>query len=185
MKRSVAAMLLGLMLVCSLVGCGKKDNAANSAPSAAMFSVTGTNAVLYDAAVDFLSKQNDSDVFLPVLGIVGTFENEAGTTCYVLHCDQYIFPGLSKAIADKEGLTGFPGQSVLWMCVEIGADGNVASVKASLDGEPDHPDSIRDICGPLTQLADTILSGSSPSVTETFPDMEPMEMLQLYVDAQN
>jgi len=70
------------------------------------------------------------------------------------------------------------------MCVEIGTDGNVISVKGSEDGDTDWNKSIEDLCGPLTELANTIISGSTPSVTETFPDMEPMQMLQLYVDAQ-
>lgn len=188
MKKTIAALLTCLILILSLVGCSKKEDSANSNPSATMFSITDTNAVLYDAVMDFLSKQNDSEVSLPVLSIVGTFENEAGNTCYVLNCDQYIFPGLDEAIANNEDLTqerpGFPGQISLWMCVEIGTDGNVISVKGSEDGDTDWNKTIEDLCGPLTELANTIISGSTPSVTETFPDMEPMQMLQLYVDAQ-
>lgn len=189
MKRSITAFLLSLVLILSLAGCNEKKAASpSSQPSATMFSLTDTQAVLYDNATAFLLQQNDSEVFLPVLSIVGTFVNEAGNTCYVLNCDQYIFFGLEEAMANNEDLTqerpGFPGQSVLWMCVEMGTDGKVVSVKASEDGNTSCTDTIQDICGPLTELADTIISGSSPSVTGVFPDMEPMEMLQLYVDAQ-
>ena len=53
-----------------------QERPALPVPSASMFSLTGREAVLYDAAVAQRYPRDDNDIVLPSLGVYGSFEED-------------------------------------------------------------------------------------------------------------
>ena len=67
-----------------------QERPALPVPSAAMFSLTGREAVLYDAAVSQKYPRSDNDIVLPSLRVRGSFEEDGKTVVICdLHYDFY------------------------------------------------------------------------------------------------
>ena len=67
-----------------------QERPALPVPSASMFSLTGREAVLYDAAVSQKYPRSDNDIVLPSLRVRGSFEEDGKTVVICdLHYDFY------------------------------------------------------------------------------------------------
>ena len=83
----------GCTAVYAMLGTDKTapEQGAALRATAEMFSLEGPEAAIYNAVSQYYSdKLTAADVGLPALGVAGTYQNEAGNTCYVLECHAYL-----------------------------------------------------------------------------------------------
>lgn len=174
----------GCTAVYAMLGTDKTalEQGAALRATAEMFSLEGPEAAIYNAVSQYYSdKLTAADFGLPALGVAGTYQNEAGNTCYVLECHAYL---CFFAVKPPEGDSPAPwaGHEHTWICVELSEDNTVVSFTPAGNGEGSDKD-IRELCGPLTSLAEQILTGAAPESERVFPASSPVEMFEVFINA--
>ena len=86
--------------------------------------------------------------------------------------------------SEGEYQNDFPvGESTLWMGIIVSQDNDKnVQVLVSRDGTL-WAESVRELCGPLTELADCIINNNEPEVIRHIPDLSQEELLQLYLNS--
>lgn len=92
-----------------------------------------------------------------------------------------------RATAEMFSLEGdspapWAGHEHTWICVELSEDNTVVSFTPAGNGEGSDKD-IRELCGPLTSLAEQILTGAAPESERVFPASSPVEMFEVFINA--
>ncbi len=157
-------------------------------PSSEAFSLSGIDAVLYDAAAQWYSSRGGLfHLLIPSLALIGEYKNEAGDTCYIClfkHCDYYNLAfGLSDKTDPQYRLStdskGIPTR----FTISTAADGSYVCTEIfeRVDGA-DADASIEYMCGPLTELAEDLKCGKDIEIVRQITSEDPVELLQSYLD---
>lgn len=151
-------------------------------PTADMFGLTGERAAIFDCLVnDFWAQHPDANtLYLPRVTCYGTYE-AAGRTVYVCRVQEDYYYELTL-----ENRSVMPGAGSTFMCFHMGGSDAgtpvVDSWAQAQDGGGWGP-SIRDLCGPLTDLADYLLGVEGAETFTPVWDELPSgpDMLRQYV----
>ena len=125
-------------------------------PTSEMFGLTGEYAAIFDCLVDeyWMRHQDAYTLYLPRFTCYGTYE-AAGRVVYVCHVQENYYYELTL-----ENRSVMPGAGSTLMAFYIGGSGAGTPVidywGRAQDGEG-YGASVRDLCGPLTDLADAYL----------------------------
>lgn len=175
------AILLLLLSACQMKNRNLEVDSSGSVPNSSaddeltlptseVFALTGADALLYDAMVSAYASEIDSSyVCIPRLGIVETYQDDCGNTCYVCQCHTNIYLSSGE----------LAGEEILWVCITVLRDSDkTVPILKSKDGDV-WAESIRELCGPLTDLADAIIAGEEvPEITRNIPELEEAELLR-------
>lgn len=153
-------------------------------PNSEMYSLNGTDAVIFDAVSQFVNGNSaQSDVCIPMLDLVGEYENDNGNDCYILKCHLYIYFDLQDVLNGVSEQTDLlPGEEISWVCVTLSDDGGLVDLLKSQDGDT-WAESVIKLCGPLSDLANDIISNTAPDTIRTFPDVDQEQLVQAYVES--
>lgn len=148
-------------------------------PSSTLFSLSDTDAIIYDAAIRACSSTDMSTyVLLPNLSLVGTYQDDADNTCYVCKCHLHLYDFSEGQYQDDLPV----GESILWLGIVVPQNNSEdVAVLESLDGSL-WAESVRELCGPLTELADNIINNNALEVIRNIPAFDQEEALQLYLN---
>ena len=148
-------------------------------PTAGLLGLDGVYGALFDALVDdrwTISRENHS-LYLPRLTCYGTYE-EDGQTVYVCHVAESFYYDLTL-----ENRTVGTGAGSLPAALTVDASGRVTEIRKALDGEG-YASSVRDLCGPLTQVADAMLGVEGAQASPVWNGMPAAaDLLRRYVEA--
>ncbi len=152
-------------------------------PTSALFGLGGEYAAIFDYLVDgrWETHQANHTLYLPQITCYGTYE-QAGRTVYVCRVAENFYYDLTL-----ESRTVTPGYGISLMAFIMDDNGPggapaVEEVMAQPDGEGS-AQAVRELCGPLTDLAEAYLSGDG--MPEPVWDGMPAgaDLLRLYVQS--
>lgn len=148
-------------------------------PTAELLGLDGEYGTLFDALVDDrwnISRENHS-LCLPRITCYGTYE-EAGGTVYVCSVAEAFYYDLTL-----ENRTVTTGAGNTPAALTVDASGRVTEIRKALDGEG-YASSVRDLCGPLTQVADAMLGVEGAQASPVWNGMpSAADLLRRYVEA--
>lgn len=161
-------------------------------PSSETFGLEGVDAVLYDAAAEFDSTKigegrlPETDLLLPSLGLLDTYQTEDGSTCYVCLFREYLYYDLAYGLRDPDHPQYSFGGGVNYarFTVSESDDGELICTEmyTSLDGGG-WAYSIRVICGPNEELAEAIINNEELSVeVQNITPADNVGLLNVYLD---
>lgn len=163
-------------------------------PTADTFGLTGTDATLYNLAVgqfnnsvlgeDVLGK-GSTDLVFPALTLLGSQENDDGTTTYVVTFRGLSFYGLGDALKDlKHPTYDHDGCSSNLESFIVDKSGKCISKDSLHDDEGS--EGIERVCGSLKSLADFLIRNQSdpinPADARDIPLLDKDQMLQAYLN---
>lgn len=169
-------------------GDGILQTAEFPLPCGAAFGLEGEDAALYDAAVTALAQrwaewltEDETMLILPRLAVWGQYDGENGDVHYVCGLNElyYYDAGLDLAHMDPYNSGGAGGP----VRVTISASGVCTDIQETCDGA-DNTQRIRELCGPLTDLADALNSGAEelPYGVRSLAPQDTLERLNAYLD---
>ena len=126
-------------------------------PTGEVFGLKGDDAALYTAVAKFICPDAiDGDLLLPSLKVYGSYDADNGGKNYVCGLLRYYYYGLDVKNSDAlpEDQVGASG-SIAKITVK---DGVCTAIEETGDGETaaGRAKRIRDLCGPLTDLAKSL-----------------------------
>lgn len=172
---------------------GKIYSAEFPIPTADTFGLTGIDATLYNLAVDQFSNsvlgedelgKGSTDLVFPALTLLGSQENDDGTTTYVVTFRELNFYGLGDALKDLKHPTYNYGFSSYLASYTLDKNGKCVSKDKLHDDEGD--EGIKRVCGSLKSLADFLIRNQSgainPADARNIPLLDEDQMLQAYLN---
>lgn len=159
-------------------------------PSGKMFGLEGIDALLYDEAVaNYAAGGLPTDLFLPSLAVLDTYETEDGNTCYVCWLEEHEYYGLGCGLGDldnPEYTYCSPGRNLFRFTVSEDGDGLPVCIEIlqSLNGDNwSWQKSVIAICGPNEELARAITEFKKPTVEARYITLsDPTDLLAAYLD---
>ncbi len=166
-------------------------------PSSEAFSLSGTDAVLYDALAEYYSwRGSDNDLLLPALSILDCYTVDKDTACYTIDGDtvcyyicwfyQLDYYNLAYGLSDLSSPSYiFSGGRVLCrLIVHQDADGIIQKVEIDECGDGmGYPDDVRQICAPNETLAEEIIQNLPLTAdVRNVADLSQNDMLNQYLD---
>lgn len=154
-------------------------------PTGEAFGLTDEDAALYTAAAEAVAKWlipngsgSDTMLMLTYVNVFGEYEGENGETHYVCGLGEQFYYDLGKELNDLHDpqYSGLGGGGNLAR-ITVAADGTLLDVQETYDGG-DNTERIRELCGPLTELADAMNSGRDIPVRRLVPTGD--ELLRTY-----
>lgn len=156
-------------------------------PTGETFGLTGEDAVLYTAvsqakASEIIPRVSGGDTMLMLssLRVLGEYDGENGEKNYVCGCGTQYYYDLGGGLADprnpKYSSSGGGGNTAR---VTLAADGTLLDIQETYDGADNRP-RIRELCGPLTDLAAAINEGADIPGRPLTP--AGSELLRAYLD---
>lgn len=162
-------------------------------PTADTFGLTGTDATLYNLAVDQFSNsvlgedelgKGSTDLVFPSLTLLGSQENDDGTTTYVVTFRGFYFYGLGDALKDLKHPVYNDGCSSYLESFIVDKNGKCISKDSLHDDEGS--EGIKRVCGSLKSLADFLIRNQSdpinPADARDIPQLDEDQMLQAYLN---
>lgn len=162
-------------------------------PTADTFGLTGTDATLYNLAVDQFSNsvlgedelgKGNTDLVFPALTLLGSQENDDGTTTYVVTFRELNFYGLGDALKDLKHPDYNYGFSSYLASYTLDKNGKCVSKDKVHDDEGG--EGIKRVCGSLKSLADFLIRNQSdpinPADARDIPLLDKDQMLQAYLN---
>lgn len=156
-------------------------------PTGEAMGLTGEDAALYTAAAKATAERlipngsgSDTMLMLTYVNVFGEYGGENGETHYVCGLGEQFYYDLGKGLDDPRSpqYSGFGGGGGL-ACITVAADGTLLDIQETYDGA-DNRERIRELCGPLTELADAINSGGDAPVRQLVPTGDAL--LRIYLD---
>jgi beta-lactamase regulating signal transducer with metallopeptidase domain len=155
-------------------------------PTSALFGLGGEYAAIFDYLVEqrWETHQANHTLYLPRITCYGTYE-QAGQTVYVCRVTENFYYDLTL---ESRTVTPGWGGSLMAFAINYSGDGTLADTPTvdfamvQQDGEGS-AQSVRELCGPLTELADAYLAGDGmpDPVWNEMP--AGADLLRLYVQA--
>lgn len=172
-------------------------------PTGEVFGLEGENAALYTKLAETVMElsftgeadrewewflylsEKAVDLVLPHFTIVGEYDGENGEKNYVGGFGIYMYYGLSNGLVKydpKYRVYDSVGGGGAFSRITFGANGNFLDVQQTYDGA-DNTERVRELCGPLTGIAEDYLSGTFDGDGGRFlPGLTSDEMLERYVN---
>lgn len=162
-------------------------------PTADTFGLTGTDATLYNLAVDQFSNavigedelgKGSTTLVFPALTLLGSQENDDGTTTYVVTFRELYFSELGDVLKDlKHPVYNYGFSSYLESFI-VDKNGKCISKDSLHDDEGS--EGIKRVCGSLKSLADFLIRNQSdpinPADARDIPQLDEDQMLQAYLN---
>lgn len=175
-KILILAVLLLTMLT---AGCGQQqtdDTSVFPLPTAEIYGLTGEEATLYNAVAAFLGNDRE-ELMLPSLTVYGSYSGDNGETYYVCGLLRLHYYGLED-LENPIYSVGSAGNSAR---ITITEDGVCTEIMETLDGD-DNTERIKEICGPLTEVAEAWNSGNDAALEgKVLTPADAQELLQPYL----
>lgn len=156
-------------------------------PTGEAFGLEGEDAALYSAVSAYAIEQmpvdsKDTMLILPSLTVFGEYEGENGDQNYVCGFLKLYYYDLGTGLEDprhpvysSSGGAGNPAR------ITLSSDGTLTDVQETYDGA-DNTKRIKELCGPLSDLADALNSGTE--LPDGARELTPKDdtLLQTYLD---
>lgn len=164
-------------------------------PSAEVFSLTGEDAVIYNAiaavynpktyASSFSQSTSEvTDLSLPAFDVYEQVSDENGNTTYYglfYKCDYY---NLGDGLADPDHPIYDLHCGKSPAAITVNEDGNLKDFTQTYESSNDPDGDIRRVCGPMTNLADYFcgITDSYSKEPHRVPNLDTGEMLNQYLN---
>lgn len=144
-------------------------------PVAKSLGLSGQDAVLFDAAVNALSRESNGDICIPVVGIYGSYktQNETVLLCSVQYHYFYGYSGIDRPL--DEGSQHKAAKAI----IQEAGNGEIICTSFELSPPGGIVDWIDDFCGPLTDLKKHFLEDAPWDIITTMPTAN--ELLSRYI----
>lgn len=171
-------------------GDGILQTAEFPLPCGAAFGLEGEDAALYDAVTAALAQrwaewltEDETLLVIPRLAVWGRYDGENGDVHYVCGLNELYYYDLGQDLGHIDPYNSGGGGGPVR--VTISADGVCIDIQETYDGA-DNTQRIRELCGPLTDLADA-LNGETelaelPYGERSLAPQDIRERLNAYLD---
>lgn len=141
-------------------------------PIGEAFGLSGTDATLYTAAARAKTAEiiqnigneaaaSDTMLILPTVSVYGEYDGEDGEKHYICGYGMWLYYDLGAGLSDPRApVYSGSGSGGSIACITLAADGSIAEVRETYDGA-DNTERLKEICGPLTDLAAKLNSGDA------------------------